>query len=150
VFRPGKVVLFSLSSCLCQSICHPFAVTGLPLHSVPHHPPPFPHVVSEFPELWPTGYRNRARALGPGNPLLRSVVAHPGEDLPDPEGSTDPTGETLLSPLPYLVRKHRDRALVLVTSRCFIHCRFCFRRGQAERLPRHPARPRGAAFWTGS
>jgi lysine 2,3-aminomutase len=28
----------------------------------------------------------------------------------------------------YLVRKHRDRALLLVSSRCHFYCRFCFRR----------------------
>jgi lysine 2,3-aminomutase len=36
------------------------------------------------------------------------------------------------------VRKHRDRVLVLIAARCFLHCRFCFRRGQPERFRTGP------------
>jgi lysine 2,3-aminomutase len=54
----------------------------------------------------------------------------PSENLPDPEAWADPVGELGLRPLPHLVRKHRDRVVVLAASRCFSHCRFCFRRGR--------------------
>ncbi|HSH68573.1 MAG TPA: radical SAM protein [Deferrisomatales bacterium] len=91
-----------------------------------------------FPERWPADYRHRARVLGPGNPLLQSGTAHPSELLPDPESRADPTGECAVSPLPFLVRKHRDRVLVLIAARCFLHCRFCFRRGQPERFRTAP------------
>ncbi|GAB4279762.1 MAG: lysine-2,3-aminomutase-like protein [Deferrisomatales bacterium] len=82
-----------------------------------------------FPERWPREYRELSRRLGPGNPLERMGVAHPDEAMEDPEGFDDPTGDLRLRPLPFLVRKHRDRALLLATGRCYFYCRFCFRRG---------------------
>jgi lysine 2,3-aminomutase len=39
----------------------------------------------------------------------------------------DPLGEREYSPLPRLVHRHADRALLLVTDQCAIHCRHCFR-----------------------
>jgi lysine 2,3-aminomutase len=41
----------------------------------------------------------------------------------------DPLGETECSPAAGLVRRYRDRALLLATRRCFIQCAFCTRRG---------------------
>jgi lysine 2,3-aminomutase len=37
-------------------------------------------------------------------------------------------GERRVSPVPYVVRKHPDRAVLLLTARCHVYCRFCFRR----------------------
>ena len=37
-------------------------------------------------------------------------------------------GERAKTPVPYVVRKHADRAILLVSSRCHVYCRFCFRR----------------------
>ena len=83
---------------------------------------------STFPVRWPRGYRALAESLGPGSPLLRMGEPSPGETRPDPDALPDPTGDQRLRPLPFLVRKHPDRALVLASGRCFFYCRFCFRR----------------------
>jgi lysine 2,3-aminomutase len=50
------------------------------------------------------------------------------------------------------VRKHRDRVLVLISARCFLHCRFCFRRGQPERFLTAPdtAAWRAILAWVGT
>ncbi len=96
---------------------------------------------SRFPVRWPPGYRALAESLGLGSPLLRMGDPLPGEALPDPDALPDPTGDGLLRPIPFLVRKHPDRALVLVTGRCFFYCRFCFRR--ADPLHRGVAPSRG-------
>ncbi len=47
--------------------------------------------------------------------------------------SRDPLGEEAQSPVPGLVRRYKDRAIVLVTPRCAVHCRFCFRKRVWER-----------------
>ncbi len=83
-----------------------------------------------FPARWPRGYRALAEGLGPGNPLLRITDPDPAEGLPDPDALPDATGDRRLRPLPFLVRKHRDRVVVLASGRCFSHCRFCFRRDE--------------------
>ncbi len=40
---------------------------------------------------------------------------------------TDPLGEDAHSPAPNLVQRYPDRALLLVTDRCSVYCRFCTR-----------------------
>lgn len=100
-------------------------------------PPP------RFPVLWPAEYRAHALALSPGNALLRMGDPEPDDLAPDPEAFPDPVGEHRFRPVPFLVRKHRNRALVLATSRCFFYCRFCFRKG----TPPGPEREPGEAHW---
>ncbi len=62
-----------------------------------------------------------------GTPLLRQAVPDIRE-LHDPEGMADPLGEEELSPVPNLVHKYPDRALLLVCSECAMYCRFCTRK----------------------
>ena len=40
----------------------------------------------------------------------------------------DPVGEQKRSPVPWVVQKHGDRVLLLLTKRCHVYCRYCFRR----------------------
>ncbi|HBM17240.1 MAG TPA: KamA family radical SAM protein [Lentisphaeria bacterium] len=42
--------------------------------------------------------------------------------------SEDPQDEQKHSPLPKLIHRYRDRALILTTNRCSTFCRFCFRK----------------------
>ncbi|MHB8766518.1 MAG: radical SAM protein, partial [Deferrisomatales bacterium] len=58
----------------------------------------------------------------------------------------DPTGDRRLRPLPHLVRKHRDRVVVLAADRCFFRCRFCFRRGETTPPP-GPREWQGVVAW---
>ena len=62
-----------------------------------------------------------------GAPLLRQAVPDIRE-LHDPDGMTDPLAEEDLSPVPNLVHKYPDRALLLVCSECAMYCRFCTRK----------------------
>lgn len=82
-----------------------------------------------FPALWPPEYLSHANSLGVESPLLRIGNPSREEEEEDPESFPDPTGESNVSPLPFLFRKYPDRVLILLTSRCFFYCRFCFRRG---------------------
>lgn len=63
----------------------------------------------------------------PDDPLARQVLPDPRE-LDDPEGLDDPVGDAARSPVPWVVHKYGDRALLLLTKRCHLYCRYCFRR----------------------
>lgn len=81
----------------------------------------------ELPVRWPRGYLELA-ASPEGAPLRRIGVPDPAELGPDPGDLPDPVGEAARAEGQWVLRKHRDRALVLVTARCHFYCRFCFRR----------------------
>ncbi len=63
-----------------------------------------------------------------GDPLRVQAVPQEAELREEAEGLADPLGEAAHSPLPRLVRRYEDRALVLVTGQCALYCRHCFRR----------------------
>ena len=67
-----------------------------------------------------------------GEPLRRQAVPDLRE-LDDPAGMIDPLGEEELSPVPNLVHKYPDRALLLVSSQCAMYCRFCTRKRKVGR-----------------
>jgi len=63
----------------------------------------------------------------PGDPIWRQAVPDPRE-LTDTVCPEDPLAEEELSPLPGLVHKYPDRALLLVAAQCAMYCRFCTRK----------------------
>nr|WP_157861435.1 KamA family radical SAM protein [Desulfurivibrio alkaliphilus] len=63
----------------------------------------------------------------PGDPIWRQAVPDVRE-LEDTVCPADPLGEEDYSPVPGLVHKYRDRALLLVTGQCAMYCRFCTRK----------------------
>lgn len=87
----------------------------------------------DFPEAHPEEYGRLQAALGRGHPLFMIDRECAGESEPDEGGIANPTGERNFFPLPHVVRKHRDRAVVLATYECFSYCRFCFRRERVGR-----------------
>jgi EF-P beta-lysylation protein EpmB len=76
----------------------------------------------------PLGYLARMRRGDVNDPLLKQVLplAAEGEELPD--FVPDPLGERSARRAPGLLQKYRGRALLITTSACAIHCRYCFRR----------------------
>lgn len=50
------------------------------------------------------------------------------QELTDHVCLPDPLGEETHSPVPNLVHKYPDRALLLVTNQCSVYCRFCTRK----------------------
>ncbi|MDR2550893.1 MAG: KamA family radical SAM protein [Desulfobulbus sp.] len=62
-----------------------------------------------------------------GLPLWRQAVPDP-QELTDAVGLVDPLDEENLSPVPCLVHKYPDRALLLVAGECAMYCRFCTRK----------------------
>jgi len=63
------------------------------------------------------------------NGILKQVIPGPEESIEEENDFVDdPLCEEKFSPLPKLIHHYRDRALILCTDRCFIRCRFCFRK----------------------
>ena len=81
----------------------------------------------EFPLLVPRGFVARMRKRDPDDPLLRQVLPA-GNERADHQGFTkDPLLEV---PLAHdgVITKYPSRALLVTTSACPVHCRYCFRR----------------------
>lgn len=68
------------------------------------------------------------RVEDPADPLGVQAFPSEGELHPDLEDRPDPVGEGRRTPLPWVVHKHPDRVLLLLTKRCHLYCRYCFRR----------------------
>lgn len=96
---------------------------------------PWREVAARFPVGIPRAWADRAEAR-PDDPLLRTALPDARELATDVGDVADPVGDAAMSPLPWVVRKHRDRVLLLLTKRCHLYCRYCFRRnhrpGDAE------------------
>lgn len=81
-----------------------------------------------FPVRVPRGWFEAINPQDPSDPLALQALPDPRELLADPEDLDDPVGEQGLSPVPWVIQKHADRALLLLTKRCHMYCRYCFRR----------------------
>ncbi|HPN83970.1 MAG TPA: KamA family radical SAM protein, partial [Victivallales bacterium] len=62
------------------------------------------------------------------DPILKQVIPSESERIYNRKFVEDPLNEKQFSPLPKLIHRYKDRALILCTNKCFIHCRFCFRK----------------------
>jgi EF-P beta-lysylation protein EpmB len=76
----------------------------------------------------PRSYVARMRHGDANDPLLRQVLPISQELEPVPHYGADPLGESAALRAPGLLQKYRGRALLITTSACAIHCRYCFRR----------------------
>ncbi len=87
-----------------------------------------------FPLRVPRGFVSRMRRNDPHDPLLRQVLPTATENEPVsvlPDGTrfrVDPLHEKDFARAPAVIQKYRGRALLIATSACAIHCRYCFRR----------------------
>ncbi|MEX0584673.1 MAG: EF-P beta-lysylation protein EpmB, partial [Natronospirillum sp.] len=75
--------------------------------------------------------RHFAGLMEPENwhdPLLQQVLPWGSEHQDTGGYTTDPLGEEAATVLPGLIHKYPSRVLIVPTSACAIHCRYCFRR----------------------
>ncbi|HWZ92084.1 MAG TPA: KamA family radical SAM protein [Polyangiaceae bacterium] len=63
----------------------------------------------------------------PNCPIRKQVVPHLLESRSVPGDLRDPLGEEAHEVAPELIQRYPDRALLLVTDRCAVYCRFCTR-----------------------
>jgi lysine 2,3-aminomutase len=81
----------------------------------------FPIVITKY-------YWNLVDLSDPRDPIRRQIIPSPSEQWIVPGEHLDPLKEKFYSPEAGLIHKYRNRALVLLTSCCAVHCRFCFRK----------------------
>lgn len=82
---------------------------------------------ARFPVLVPLEYIARMRPGDPRDPLLRQVLPM-DEELDDVPGyEMDPVGDLAATRCPGLLQKYAQRALIVTTGACAVHCRYCFR-----------------------
>ncbi len=72
-------------------------------------------------------YLGLADPHDPGCPIRRQCVPHLDEENEVPGDLVDPLGEKAHEKAPDLVSRYPDRALLLVSDRCSVYCRFCTR-----------------------
>lgn len=96
----------------------------------------------QFPLRVPWSYVGRMQRSNPHDPLLLQVLPHALEEQEAAGYGPDPVGDLASVKSPGLLKKYHGRALLLATSRCAVHCRFCFRR----HFPYTLQNPRGDAW----
>ncbi len=64
----------------------------------------------------------------PHDPIAAQFIPDPRELNTLPEEIADPIGDEAHSPVPGIVHRYPDRALLKVVQVCPVYCRFCFRR----------------------
>ncbi len=64
----------------------------------------------------------------PDDPIGRQVIPSAAELQTAPWEMQDPIGDDALSPVPGIVHRYQDRALLKPLLVCPLYCRFCFRR----------------------
>jgi lysine 2,3-aminomutase len=72
-------------------------------------------------------YLSLADKRDPGCPIRRQCVPHLDESREIEGDRVDPLGEKAHEVAPDLVSRYPDRALLLVSDRCSVYCRFCTR-----------------------
>ena len=83
---------------------------------------------SQFPIRITRSWFNRIQSSE--DPLARQVFPQPAEmnESTTLDGLLNPVGEQEKMPVPFVVQKHDNRLLLLVSRKCHLHCRYCFRR----------------------
>jgi lysine 2,3-aminomutase len=83
---------------------------------------------ARYPLLATPYYLSLARTPSPEDPIVRQILPDPRELAEDPGGSPDPLAEGRDSPVPGLIHRYPDRALLVTTHRCAVLCRHCLRK----------------------
>ncbi len=66
----------------------------------------------------------------PADPIALQYLPHPSELITTSYERPDPTADHPFSPVPGVVHRYPDRALLKPLLACPVYCRFCFRREQ--------------------
>jgi EF-P beta-lysylation protein EpmB len=76
----------------------------------------------------PRTYVARMQPGNPDDPLLLQVLSRQLEQTDQPDFLLDPVGDGPATISPGLLHKYQGRVLLITTSACPVHCRYCFRR----------------------
>ncbi len=83
---------------------------------------------STFPLNLPKRLADKCEKGNIEDPILRQFLPSPDEEIAHPGDLRDPVGDQDSQRLPRLLHKYRGRALLITSSACAMHCRYCFRR----------------------
>lgn len=75
----------------------------------------------------PKSYADRMIKGDPHDPLLKQVLPLNSENIQHLDFINDPTGDHAAQTNAGVLQKYHGRALLISTSVCAIHCRYCFR-----------------------
>jgi EF-P beta-lysylation protein EpmB len=81
-----------------------------------------------FPVLVPENFLARMTPSDPYDPLLRQVLPLTEESLTVEGFISDPVGDFDSRRTAGVLQKYAGRVLLIATSACAVHCRYCFRR----------------------
>lgn len=98
-------------------------------------PAGIPAAAAKFPLAITPYYASLVRRPDPSDPIFRMSVPQAAELFDFPYLHDDPLEEEQDSPVPGLVHRYPDRALLVATSMCAMYCRHCTRKrvaGQRE------------------
>nr|WP_275951787.1 KamA family radical SAM protein [Geobacter sp. AOG2] len=87
--------------------------------------PAIQSVAARYPFLVSSSYAGLIRE--PDDAIWRQCIPDVRE-LEDDGQLPDPLAEVSLSPVPGLIHRYPDRAVLLVSNRCPVYCRFCMRK----------------------
>lgn len=90
-------------------------------------PAPLKRVAARYPFHLTSYYADLIQQ--PGDPIWRQCIPDPAE-LSDDGQHPDPLDEVRLSPVPGLIHRYPDRAVLLASNSCAVYCRFCMRKRQ--------------------
>lgn len=63
--------------------------------------------------------------------VLRQYLPNAQELIADPDYSNNPVGDVEATIAPGIIKKYKNRVLLVTTNVCPIHCRYCFRKNYA-------------------
>lgn len=89
-----------------------------------------PQIPSHFPLNLPRRLAEKIDKNNPFDPILLQFLPSEEESAPSPGSLScrnDPVGDLAAKKTPKLLHKYEGRALILATSACAMHCRYCFR-----------------------
>ena len=87
-----------------------------------------PSANQQFPLRVPWNYVHRIQKADPKDPLLLQILPVKLEEKLVSGFKLDPVGDLSSVVSPGLLQKYQGRVLLLASSRCAVHCRYCFRR----------------------
>ena len=99
-------------------------------------------LLRHFPVRVPQPFLDRIEKGNPDDPLLLQIFPAMDEATEVPGYIKDPLHEADSNPNPGILHKYEGRALLIATSSCAVHCRYCFRR----HFP-YSDNPRGKKGW---
>lgn len=86
--------------------------------------------LSDVEKRYPVKINQYCRNLAEASEAIRKMYFPDLREADHCGLSDDGLGEIPQMPLPKFIRRYTDRAVLLCTDKCFVHCRFCFRKRQ--------------------